>query len=114
MRTCVACREIAAQATLVRIVATESRLAVDLKRRCKGRGAYVHPGLTCRGIGRGEDAKLASGLARSFRRGVRPGDVAILRADLLGAFASDRDSVERNPQNKAKDDTGSRSKDARL
>ncbi|MBK7539504.1 MAG: DUF448 domain-containing protein [Myxococcales bacterium] len=89
-------------------------MVMDVDGRHQGRGAYVHPALRCRANGRGEDAKLASALARAFRRGVRPSDVGILRADLLGASASDRDSVERNPQNKAMDDTGSRSEDARL
>lgn len=114
MRTCVACREIAPQTELVRIATTEISLVVDYERRFQGRGAYVHPRLSCRKDGRGEDAKLASGLARSFRRGVHPRDAANLRAGLLGTSASNRDSVERCPQNKAKDDTGSRSKDARL
>lgn len=114
LRTCVTCREIAPQSDLVRIAAANGRVVIDIGRRYHGRGAYVHPCLTCGGGGRGEDAKLASSLARAFRLGVRPGDAAMLRADLLGASASNRDGVERNPQNKAKDDTGSRSKDARL
>ena len=114
MRTCVLCREVAPQKELVRVAAVNDQLVIDTGRRCEGRGAYVHLALRCRAHGRGEDARFASALARAFRRGVRPADVVILRADLLGASASDRDSVERNPQNKAKDDTGSRSEDARL
>jgi predicted RNA-binding protein YlxR (DUF448 family) len=47
VRTCVGCAARAPQATLVRLVAREGRLAVDLRRRASGRGAYLHREATC-------------------------------------------------------------------
>lgn len=114
LRTCVLCREIISQRELWRVAVVAGRPALDVARRHQGRGAYIHPDLRCRPNDRSEDAKLASALSRAFRRGVSPADAGILRASLLGASACDRDSVERKPQSKAKDDTGSRSEDARL
>ena len=47
VRTCVGCRERAARADLLRVVAVEGRLVPDLARRLPGRGASVHPDLRC-------------------------------------------------------------------
>ncbi|HWH27958.1 MAG TPA: YlxR family protein [Mycobacteriales bacterium] len=47
MRTCVGCRERAARADLLRVVADGDRLVPDPARRLPGRGASVHPDLRC-------------------------------------------------------------------
>ncbi|WP_079052022.1 YlxR family protein [Streptomyces regalis] len=46
-RTCVGCRERAAKADLLRIVAIEDECVPDLRGTLPGRGAYVHPALVC-------------------------------------------------------------------
>jgi uncharacterized protein len=47
VRTCVGCRERAARADLLRVVAVEGRLVPDPARRLPGRGASVHPDPRC-------------------------------------------------------------------
>jgi uncharacterized protein len=47
VRTCVGCRNRAARADLLRVVADGDRLIPDLARRLPGRGASVHPDLRC-------------------------------------------------------------------
>ncbi|AVH56185.1 MULTISPECIES: YlxR family protein [Streptomyces] len=46
-RTCVGCRERAAKADLLRIVAVEGECVPDHRGTLPGRGAYVHPALVC-------------------------------------------------------------------
>ncbi|MFE5189358.1 YlxR family protein [Streptomyces sp. NPDC056628] len=46
-RTCVGCRERAAKADLLRIVAIEGECVPDPRGTLPGRGAYVHPALVC-------------------------------------------------------------------
>ncbi|GAA4898382.1 YlxR family protein [Streptomyces coeruleoprunus] len=46
-RTCVGCRERAAKSDLLRIVAVEGDCAPDPRGTLPGRGAYVHPVLSC-------------------------------------------------------------------
>ncbi|MBC9723642.1 YlxR family protein [Streptomyces sp. TRM68367] len=46
-RTCVGCRERAAKADLLRIVAIKGECAPDPRGTLPGRGAYVHPALVC-------------------------------------------------------------------
>jgi predicted RNA-binding protein YlxR (DUF448 family) len=66
-RTCVGCRTIVSQETVVRVVVDGAgRVIVDEARRQHGRGAWVHRARPCvEGAARG-------GLARSFRRKVDP------------------------------------------
>jgi predicted RNA-binding protein YlxR (DUF448 family) len=47
VRTCVGCATRAPQAALVRLVAQEGGLAIDLRRRVSGRGAYLHRDAAC-------------------------------------------------------------------
>lgn len=47
VRTCVGCRERAAQSELLRLVARDGALLPDPERRMPGRGAYVHPTEQC-------------------------------------------------------------------
>jgi uncharacterized protein len=51
-RTCVACREVHAKGTLVRVVRTSEGVFPDPKGKMPGRGAYLHARRSCweRGI----------------------------------------------------------------
>jgi predicted RNA-binding protein YlxR (DUF448 family) len=138
MRTCTGCRKIAPQRDLVRLVFDGPRLAIDLTslvlgvwsakpskrpRRLPGRGAYVHPAVTC---------VTVAGLSRSLRRPVTAAVVSRLMSEMSptddnsGAKLVEQllqnasqnapgldggDTVEMPPRIKAKDD---RSEDARL
>lgn len=74
-RMCAGCRERAAKATLVRIVAGAQGLAVDAAQRRPGRGAYLHPTYAC-----WQQAARRRAVERGLR--VRPGPVSVL--DLSG------------------------------
>lgn len=47
IRTCLGCRRRDAQDRLLRVVAVETSVVVDARRRAPGRGAYVHPDPAC-------------------------------------------------------------------
>ncbi|MBL7488976.1 YlxR family protein [Frankia sp. AgB1.9] len=47
VRTCVGCRSRAARSDLLRIVVVDGELLPDVRRRLPGRGAHLHPDLTC-------------------------------------------------------------------
>lgn len=66
LRTCVGCRRVVSQATLLRVVLSDGTVVVDEERRRPGRGAWVHRERACvQNAARG-------GLQRSFRRAVEP------------------------------------------
>jgi predicted RNA-binding protein YlxR (DUF448 family) len=66
-RTCVGCRAVVPQGTVVRVVVDGAgRAIVDAARRLPGRGAWVHGTRPC------VEAAIRGGLARSFRRKVDP------------------------------------------
>ena len=46
-RTCVGCRARAPITELVRVVVEAGGVALDVRRRLPGRGAWVHPSRTC-------------------------------------------------------------------
>ena len=46
-RTCVGCREKGARSSLVRVVVTGDRVAVDPTTSAPGRGAWLHPNGRC-------------------------------------------------------------------
>ncbi len=74
VRTCVGCRERAAQTALLRVVAVEDRLVPDLARRLPGRGASVHPDPRCLDL---------ADKRRAFPRALRlagPLDLSLVRA----------------------------------
>lgn len=62
LRTCVGCRQISAQADLVRLVLVEGQLVLDTDRLHSGRGAYLHPRAEC-----GQQAIARRAFDRSFR-----------------------------------------------
>lgn len=47
IRTCVGCGARAAKSDLLRIVAVDGEVVVDVAARRPGRGAYLHPGQDC-------------------------------------------------------------------
>lgn len=59
-RTCVACREVQAKGTLVRLVRTPEGVFPDPKGKRPGRGAYLHARQEC--WSRGLDGALAASL----------------------------------------------------
>ena len=62
LRTCVGCREISAQADLVRLALVDGQLVLDLHRLHSGRGAYLHPRADC-----GQQAIARRAFDRAFR-----------------------------------------------
>ncbi|MGH3853289.1 MAG: YlxR family protein [Pseudonocardiaceae bacterium] len=75
-RTCVGCRTKAAASGLLRVVAVEGILVPDPRRRCPGRGAWMHPDIGC--------LRLAE-RRRAFPRALRAVgalDTAVVRAFL--------------------------------
>ena len=65
LRTCVGCRRVVPQGTLLRVVLSDDVVVVDEERRRPGRGAWVHRTRACvQNAARG-------GLQRSFRRQVQ-------------------------------------------
>ncbi|WP_420807850.1 YlxR family protein [Amycolatopsis antarctica] len=73
MRTCVGCRRRAVAGELLRVVAVNGHLVVDVRRRLPGRGAWLHPVPEC---------LVKAERRRAFPRALRvPG---VLGVDALG------------------------------
>lgn len=47
VRTCVGCKKFGTRNSLVRIVAVENTLTLDLEKKLSGRGAWLHVGREC-------------------------------------------------------------------
>jgi predicted RNA-binding protein YlxR (DUF448 family) len=47
VRTCLGCRERAERSTLLRIIARDGEVVVDMSAKLFGRGAWVHPTAEC-------------------------------------------------------------------
>lgn len=76
MRTCIGCRVRAEAGELLRVVLMDGDLALDLRRRAAGRGAWLHPETSC--LDKAERR-------RAFARALRvpgPLDTGTLRRDL--------------------------------
>lgn len=74
-RTCIACRQVAGKRSLIRIVRTDTGVAVDSSGKQPGRGAYLHPYQTC------WQAVLGGGrLAQALRTRLSAEDRAALEA----------------------------------
>lgn len=74
-RTCVACREVNAKRSLIRLVRTEEGVRVDQTGRLPGRGAYLHDDKEC-----WEKALSKGILARALKTEIRPEDMEALQA----------------------------------
>ncbi|HUK65709.1 MAG TPA: YlxR family protein [Anaeromyxobacteraceae bacterium] len=83
VRTCIGCGEKAAQRDLVRLLAREGQVAVDLA-RSGGRGAYLHARAACL-----ERAVKRRAFARAFRRPAVEADSRLLRDLLTGSARKD-------------------------
>ena len=67
-RTCVGCRQVAGKQGLIRVVRRSGGgAAVDVTRRAKGRGAYLHPVAACV-----ESAQKKRSLDRALRTTIQP------------------------------------------
>ena len=78
IRTCVGCQQHDRQDNMLRVVFAQQRLLVDPGRRMPGRGAYVHPRLSCvegnitQGFSRSFRTRIAATQAAQFHSGVAP------------------------------------------
>ncbi|MFI7706222.1 YlxR family protein [Nonomuraea sp. NPDC049480] len=77
-RTCVGCRVRTAKSELLRLVQVEDHVVPDLRGRLPGRGASLHPSLSCL-----ELAERRRAFPRAFRV-AGPLDVSPVRAHLEG------------------------------
>ncbi|NUS06556.1 MAG: YlxR family protein [Nonomuraea sp.] len=77
-RTCVGCRVRTAKSELLRLVRIEDQVVPDLRGRLSGRGASLHPSLSCL-----ELAERRRAFPRAFRV-PGPLDVTGVRAHLEG------------------------------
>ena len=76
VRTCVGCRQRAAAGELLRVVAADGAVVPDPTRRIPGRGAHLHPVVTCLDLAEKR---------RAFPRALRvaaPLDVSAVRTHL--------------------------------
>jgi len=87
MRTCVGCRRVVPQSTVVRVVCEDGLAIVDADRRHPGRGAWVHPTRAC------THNAARGGLARSFKR-VVDGSALLDWAGTSFTHGGDPDPVE--------------------
>ncbi|WP_084195059.1 YlxR family protein [Streptosporangium amethystogenes] len=76
LRTCVGCRVRTVSSELLRLVVVEGVIVPDLRRRLQGRGASLHPTLSCL-----ELAERRRAFPRAFRVAV-PLDPSRLRGHL--------------------------------
>ncbi|MFI7639499.1 YlxR family protein [Nonomuraea sp. NPDC049400] len=77
-RTCVGCRVRTAKSELLRLVRVEDQVVPDLRGRLPGRGASLHPSLSCL-----ELAERRRAFPRAFRVAGQL-DVSLVRAHLEG------------------------------
>ncbi|MGI3780487.1 MAG: YlxR family protein, partial [Janthinobacterium lividum] len=77
VRTCLGCRRRDDQDRLLRVVAVESTVVVDPRRRALGRGAYVHPDPRC---------VLLAVKKRAFGRTLRAPVEAAAAGEVLTAY----------------------------
>ncbi|RJL26653.1 DUF448 domain-containing protein [Bailinhaonella thermotolerans] len=83
VRTCVGCRVRTVKSDLLRLVVVDDVLVVDRNGRLEGRGASLHPSLSCL-----ELAERRRAFPRAFRR-AGPLDTSRVRAHLEEHAASD-------------------------
>ncbi|MEU1877460.1 YlxR family protein [Streptosporangium sp. NPDC020072] len=78
LRTCVGCRVRTVSSELLRLVVVEGVIVPDLRRRLQGRGASLHPSLSCLDL-----AERRRAFPRAFRAAA-PLDVSRVREHLEG------------------------------
>ncbi|MEV7012836.1 YlxR family protein [Streptosporangium sp. NPDC051022] len=81
LRTCVGCRVRTVSSELLRLVVVEDVIVPDLRRRLQGRGASLHPSLSCL-----ELAERRRAFPRAFRV-AGPLDMSQVREHLEGLHA---------------------------
>ncbi|MFF5206294.1 YlxR family protein [Streptosporangium sp. NPDC000396] len=81
LRTCVGCRVRTVSSELLRLVMVEGVIVPDLRRRLPGRGASLHPSLSCL-----ELAERRRAFPRAFRV-AGPLDLSLVRSHLEGVHA---------------------------
>ena len=74
LRTCVGCRATGPRSALLRVVAVQDELVVDVARRMPGRGAWLHPDPGCL-----EKAERRRAFGRALRVAGQPGTSAVHR-----------------------------------
>ena len=74
LRTCVGCRATGPRSALLRVVAVQDELVVDVARRMPGRGAWLHPDPGCL-----EKAERRRAFGRALRVAGQPGTDAVHR-----------------------------------
>ena len=74
LRTCVGCRATGPRSALLRVVAVQDELVVDVARRMPGRGAWLHPDPGCL-----EKAERRRAFGRALRVAGQPATDAVHR-----------------------------------
>ncbi|KQY20621.1 hypothetical protein ASD16_20175 [Cellulomonas sp. Root485] len=74
LRTCVGCRATGPRSALLRVVAVQDELVVDVARRMPGRGAWLHPDPGCL-----EKAERRRAFGRALRVAGQPDTSAVHR-----------------------------------
>jgi predicted RNA-binding protein YlxR (DUF448 family) len=81
VRTCIGCRSREEKVLLIRIVARGTGVAVDVRQREPGRGAYLHPRPECL-----EQALKRRSLGRALRSAIDGQQAAVTIRQFLGAL----------------------------
>ena len=81
VRTCIGCRSRDEKVRLLRIVARDGGVAVDVRQRQPGRGAYLHPRPECL-----EQALKRRSLGRALRSEIDGQQAAVTIRQFLGVL----------------------------
>ena len=81
VRTCIGCRSREEKVRLIRIVLRDGGVAVDVRQREPGRGAYVHPRPECL-----DQALKRRSLGRALRSEIDGQQAAVTIRQFLGAL----------------------------
>jgi uncharacterized protein len=82
IRTCIGCRGREEKVRLIRIVPSNGAVAVDVRQREPGRGAYLHPRPECL-----EQALKRRSLVRALRSEIDGQQAAVTIRQFLGVLA---------------------------
>ena len=81
VRTCIGCRERTEKSQLLRVVAHDGAVAIDLRQILPGRGAYLHPRPACL-----EQALKRRSLGRALRSEIDGQRAAVTIRQFLGVL----------------------------